>query len=341
MEKQTILIVGFGWACAGFLKSIDTNLYNIHIVSKSDEFIYTPLLAQNITQNRQLTLKIEDIKSSVTFHKQEVTDIDFKNKKINSIPYDYVIFSHGAVTNTFNIPGVDSHVFFLRTAQDIDKIRNKLKDDHKIAIIGCGLTGSEIIGTLLDTRKYKLIAIDGLPRPLMMFDESLVKKVIKLWYQNNVKMYFNHLVTKIDDQKIYTNDKIIDYDVAIWCGGIKSSPLSSSINKILELQCNKGIPVTPNLQIKKVGDAYAMGDCAVTNYPPTAQVSFQQGTYLAQQFNNSWKNPKPFAFSNKGQIGYIGNNKSIYQSKYFQSSGNLIYYVNKFIHTYYLFSLKK
>ena len=49
MEKQTILIVGFGWACAGFLKSIDTNLYNIHIVSKSDEFIYTPLLAQNIT----------------------------------------------------------------------------------------------------------------------------------------------------------------------------------------------------------------------------------------------------------------------------------------------------
>ena len=59
---------------------------------------------------------------------------------------------------------------------------------------------------------------------------------------------------------------------------------------------------------------FAIGDCAYSGYPPTAQVAYQQGIYLAKQFNNRFENSKEFHFQDKGQIAYIGNSKSIYQN---------------------------
>ena len=48
MENKKIIIVGFGWASIGFLQNIDTKKYDITLISKTDHFLYTPLLAQNI-----------------------------------------------------------------------------------------------------------------------------------------------------------------------------------------------------------------------------------------------------------------------------------------------------
>ncbi len=77
-----------------------------------------------------------------------------------------------------------------------------------------------------------------------------------------------------------------------------------------------------------------MGDCASYGLPPTAQVAYQQGTYLANQFNTKFSNNSKFIFNNKGQIGYIGKKQSVCQLPYFQSGGNLVYYLNKVIHVY-------
>ena len=48
MEKEKIVVVGFGWASIGFLQYIDDNLYDIVVLSKDDKFVYSPLLAQNV-----------------------------------------------------------------------------------------------------------------------------------------------------------------------------------------------------------------------------------------------------------------------------------------------------
>ena len=364
-KKETIHIVGFGWASVGFIKNIDTEMYNVIIISNNHIFNYTPLLAQNIKENTKknnnLTFTIGDINDKIEFNQNNVETIDFNKKLIitkeaDKIPYKHLIFAHGSSVNTFNISGVNENTLFLRTAIDSEKIKDKLLElpnNSVIAVIGCGLTGTEIIGSLIDYKKFQIVAIDALSLPLSIFDRTLSNATIDLWRQNSVKIYLNKSVSKINPNTIELKgkDENINFDIAIWCAGIKSSSLTETINKILQINCNKGIPVNKYLQVENVENVYAIGDCAYSEYPPTAQVAYQQGKYLANQFNKrfykqsenkqSENKQSEFQFQNNGQICYIGNKKSVFQNSYFKSSGNITYYLNKAIHMYYLFTIPK
>ena len=360
-DKENIHIVGFGWACVGFLQNINTEKYNIYVISNNSQFSYTPLLAQNIKQNKKLVFSLTEINNRAILHKTEVDIINFNEKNIvtqknETIPYHHLILSHGSTVNTFNISGVDKNTFFIKTYEDSQLIKRKLlslNENAKIVVIGCGLTGSEIIGSLIDLNKFKITAIDALPLPLPTFDPTISNKVIQLWKKNNVDMRFNKCVSKITDKSVEfkEEDKNVPYDLAIWCAGIKPTTLTAKINTILKLNCNKGIPVNKYLQVENAEDVYAMGDCAFTGLPPTAQVAYQQGKYLANQFNHKLTNPNiktntiiksnEFVFENKGQFCYIGKNKSVFQNKYLKSGGNIAYYLNNVLHSYYLYGLYK
>jgi NADH:ubiquinone reductase (non-electrogenic) len=350
MDKENITIIGCGWGCAGFIKYIDTNKYNVTVVSKDLQFTYTPLLTYSATQLNQMNIQLcnttqhlSNINNKIKFIKSNVDNIDItKNELImdkTNKKYDYLILSHGANVNTFNIKGIEEHTLFLKTNYDAMKIQEKINSMDKnknIVIIGCGPTGAELIGHLIDTKKFNIYAIDGLPKPLSLFSDSISNYVINLWKKNNVHLNFNNFVTHVDHEYIHFKNNKIKYDLAIWCGGVKPNSLTNVINKQLTHinpnDCKFGIPVNNMLQVQN--NIFAIGDCANSGLPPTAQVAYQQGKYLANNFNNKFKNNEPFKFENKGQICYIGNKKSVYQINTFQSSGNLTYYINQIIHIY-------
>jgi len=363
MPTPKILIIGLGWASASFIKTIDTDKYDVEVFSLDNKFVYTPLLPQNIKQNNTLTLNGTDINNRIKFTCREIKNLDVTNSKIivksgiNS-HYNYLILAHGASVNTFNISGVEENCQFLKTEVNADELKKKIKslpEKSHIAVIGCGLTGSELIGSLLDYNKFNIHAIDALPRPIMMFSEKLSNMTIKLWKANNINIYMNHLVSSVTSREInFVNNEKINYDLAIWCGGIKKSPLTNNILSALKIENSKGIPVNSYLQVENVKNVWALGDCASSGLPPTAQVAYQQGEYLARQFNNNIKNDindindindnkkkKPFQFNNNGQIGYIGLKQSVCQLPYLQAGGNLVYYLNNVIHFYNGINLKQ
>lgn len=341
MKKENIYLVGFGWASMGFLHNIDTSKYTITVVSNNNNFLYTPLLAQNVVLDRDLTINKSVIKDKCSFIDDTIEDVDFKENVIKSnskgYKYNYVVFTHGSDVNTFNIPGVQENTFFLKTNADYKQIKSKLDTlprSSNIAVIGCGLTGSELLGTLNDLNKFNITAIDALKRPLFSFNENISNYTIDLWKKNNVNIILNRAVEKINKKSIELNDNTnVQFDLAIWCGGIKMNKLSERINSKLKLDNNKGIPVDKNFKVNNSLYAFAIGDCAVSGYPPTAQVAYQQGKFLANHFNNDF-NSKPFVFNNKGQIGYIGNNQSVFQNNYFSGSGRIIGILNTSIHVY-------
>ena len=59
--KEKITLVGFGWASIGFLQYINTNKYDVHLISDNLLFLYTPLLAQNVNKNRNLEIHANHI----------------------------------------------------------------------------------------------------------------------------------------------------------------------------------------------------------------------------------------------------------------------------------------
>ena len=331
--KKKIVVVGFGWASVGFLKRIDTDLYDVEVVSMNKSFLYTPLLAQNIKANRNLLLDISDINPRILLREKEVENVAFDENKVvlkdgSFLTYDYLILAHGSSVNTFNIPGILENCCFLKANEDANNIRSLLEalpNHSKIAVIGCGLTGSEVVGTLLDYHKFEIYAIDAVPRPLMMFDSTLSDFTQKLWRGLGVNVLMEHTVSKIANKTIYFNkptNTTLDFDLAIWCGGIKMSPLTYIImkhcNETYGTSNSRGINVNECLKMNNTKNVWALGDCANTQNPPTAQVAYQQGTYLVKHFNSGFQYKEAFKFQNKGQIGYVGNGNSVFQNRYFK-----------------------
>ena len=68
--------------------------------------------------------------------------------------------------------------------------------------------------------------------------------------KNNVNMYFNNKVQKIDNEYIYLNNTKIPYDMSIWCGGLKPSELTIKINNKLNNNTKVGIPINDKLNVK-------------------------------------------------------------------------------------------
>jgi len=251
-NKKNIYVIGSGWGSSSFIKHIDTNKYNVIVISKEEKFLYTPLLANNIKNNLDLETNITNINNKVHYEKNEVIDINFNNNCILTkdnkyFVYDYLILSHGATTNTYNIEGVSENCYFLKSKEDSEKIKNKLKSlntSSNICVIGCGLTGSEVIGNLIDYNKFNVFAFDVFNLPLPTFSNKNRLFTYNLWKNNNVNLNFEHIVKKIDntylyseliDQKDDNKLKKINYDMIIWTGGLKISILTEKILKNLNI----------------------------------------------------------------------------------------------------------
>ena len=337
---KKILVIGSGWAGSSFIKHIDTDKYDVTVISLNRNFLYTPLLVNSIFYKKNLLYNIQNI-NNIKYEYGYVNDIDLKNNSLfierKKVNYDYLVLANGSEVNTFNIEGVDENCLFLKKEEDIVTIRNKINNLPKssnIAVIGCGPTGSELIGSLIDLKKFNIYAIDGLKVPLTSFTNSISKYTYNLWGKNNVNLLLGNFVKKIDKNNIYYGKDSVKYDLAFWCGGVKISELSRNINKKLNLECKFGIPVNDYLKVNNTHNVYAIGDCSYNKNPPIAQVAYQEGKYLAYNFNKDLKDVKPFAFVNKGQICYIGNGESVYQNNYFTCKGKLVGYFNNIVHIY-------
>ena len=60
------------------------------------------------------------------------------------------------------------------------------------------------------------------------------------------------------------------------------------------------------LKVKNTKNVWAIGDCVYSGNPPTAQVAYQQGKYIAMRINNIDKKQDDFKFDNKGISIYTG-----------------------------------
>lgn len=374
--KKSILLIGNGWSGATFLANIDYSKYDVTNISQSDQFTYTPLLAAKCVRNIVVQTTLDNTKYS--FVKANVTGINIENKTLSleMLPknndmsyyvhhnvsydiskYDYIVFSQGSTTNTFNINGVNEFCKFLKSNSDAEKIRNWLDDyqsDCHVIVIGCGPTGVELVGEILDYKvnnpasNVSVTAIDALKRPLPSFDETVSEFIFRIWKNNLVSTYFGSGVKTIsDDDIMLSNNTLIPYDkrktLLVWCGGIKSSDLTCNlVHDLVSCDANsKGILVDDNMKVvnSQLPNVYAIGDCSYSSkqYPPTAQVSIQQGKYLAKIFNSEFKNKEEFNFESMGQMVYLGKGYNAYQSKYIGGSyigGYLTKQIRLLFHVY-------
>ncbi|KAJ8596882.1 NDE1, mitochondrial external NADH dehydrogenase [Rhizopogon salebrosus TDB-379] len=150
-SKQRLVILGSGWGGYEILRGIDKKRWNVTIVSPTNAFNFTPLLASCAVGTLEFRCAIEPVRR----YSPQVSwcdAIDFKQKTLKCVPatppleqsasaplaeksptetgftlrYDKLVIAVGAYSQTFNVPGVKEHAHFLKDVRDARAIRARI-----------------------------------------------------------------------------------------------------------------------------------------------------------------------------------------------------------------------
>lgn len=120
--KKTLVVLGTGWGSVSLLKKLDTENYNVIVVSPRNYFLFTPLLPSCTTgtiEHRSIMEPIRNFlrhkKAAVKYYEAEATKIDYEKKVVyiddqsdvkgdvssTEIPFDMLVVGVGAENATF------------------------------------------------------------------------------------------------------------------------------------------------------------------------------------------------------------------------------------------------
>jgi NADH dehydrogenase FAD-containing subunit len=152
-EKQRVVVLGSGWASLSFISEVDTDKYDVTVISPQNYFLFTPLLPGVATSHLEFNSIIEPIRKycqrtnseKIHFFEASCVDIDPKQNSVTCsvdisgtnktfpIPYDQLVVAVGAINQTFGIKGVEENCNFLKSLPDAIAIRKKIIDSFELA----------------------------------------------------------------------------------------------------------------------------------------------------------------------------------------------------------------
>ncbi|KAB5558716.1 hypothetical protein GE09DRAFT_1120447 [Coniochaeta sp. 2T2.1] len=421
-NKKTLVILGTGWGSVSLLKKLDTENYNVIVISPRNYFLFTPLLPSCTTgtiEHRSIMEPIRTIlrqkKARVKFYEAEATAIDPERKTIKisdnsevrgdmletEVSYDMLVIGVGAENSTFGIPGVKEHSCFLKEIGDAQQIRKRIMDCVETAtfkgqspeeierllhmvVVGGGPTGVEFAAELQDffeqdikklipdlADRFRVTLIEALPNVLPSFSKHLIEYTESTFKEEKINIKTKTMVKKVTDKTVEAvatgpdgkkETVVMPYGLLVWAtGNAVRGIVRDLISKIpAQKDSRRGLAVNEYLVVQGARDIWAVGDCAVAGYAPTAQVASQEGSFLARLFNNMAKTErlevnirelssslnvkpgnsaevsrqieeyerqlrrikdiKPFHYSHQGSLAYIGSEKAVADISWFNGN---------------------
>ena len=133
-----------------------------------------------------------------------------------------------------------------------------------------------------------------------MFSKQLIEYTEKTFREETISIRTKTMVKRVSDKFIEAEStgpdgkKILEkipYGLLVWATGNAVRPLVKDLMSQIPAQkdSRRGLAVNEYLVVKGTENIWAVGDCAVANYAPTAQVASQEGSFLARLFNQMAK----------------------------------------------------
>jgi NADH:ubiquinone reductase (non-electrogenic) len=199
------------------------------------------------------------------------------------------------------------------TATFKDQSEEEKKRLLHMVVVGGGPTGVEFAGELQDffhsdlkkwlpeiKDNFHVTLVEALPNVLPMFSKQLIDYTEKTFKEETITIRTKTMVKNVTDKYIEAESagpdgkkqlERIPFGLLVWATGNALRPLVKDlINQIpAQKDSRRGLAVNEYLVVKGTENVWAVGDCAVANYAPTAQVAAQEGAFLARMFNNMAK----------------------------------------------------
>lgn len=273
---------------------------------------------------------------------------------------------------------VETAAFKGQSSEEVDRLMH-------MVVVGGGPTGVEFAGELQDffeedirklvpeiAPRFKVTLIEALPNVLPSFSKQLIDYTEDTFREESIDIMTKTMVKNVTDTTVEaeiskpdgSKERIkIPYGLLVWATGNAVRPIVKDLMTRIPAQkdSRRGLAVNEYLVVQGARDIWAIGDCAVAGYAPTAQVASQEGTFLARLFNNMAKTEdhetriqelsstmnlhpgnsataaveietlekqlrrikdvKPFRYSHQGSLAYIGSEKAVADVSWF--NGNL------------------
>lgn len=180
-----------------------------------------------------------------------------------SLPYDKLLLATGAAPRRLTLPGADGgRCAYLRTHDDMLRIRSALHRDSRIAILGGGFIGLEIAASARK-RGARVTVIEALPRILTRgVPEDIARVVHARHHAEGVELNCGKAVLALRDsasgiEVAYAEGGSVEVDLLII--GIGAVPVTDLAQKA-GLAIDNGIAVDAQLATSDP-NIYAAGDC--------------------------------------------------------------------------------
>lgn len=201
----------------------------------------------------------------------------------------------------------------IETATFKDQSEEERKRLLHMVVVGGGPTGVEFAGELQDffeedLRKwvpeiendFHVSLVEALPNVLPMFSKELINYTEKTFKDEKIDIHTKTMVKKVTDKSIFAevvkpdgSKEMVEmpYGLLVWATGNMPRDVVRNLMKKIPEQATsrRGLEVNEYLVVKGTEGIWAVGDCSVTKYAPTAQVATQEGAYLARLFNTMAK----------------------------------------------------
>lgn len=356
--KKKILIIGAGFGGLQVIKSLaNKSSFEITVVDKKNHHLFQPLLYQVATAvlspadiaipSRSITTKYKNVKILLG----DVTDVDFKNRKVkfqnNSESYDYLILATGARTSYFGNNSWKEKTLGLKNLKDALAIRRRIllsfeqaelignyekaKSFMHYVIIGGGPTGVELAGSIaelshniirkdfrnIDSGMTKVTLIEAGPRLLTAFSEKSSKFTKEKLENRGVEVLTNSPVLDITDTGVVLKDRTIESKTVIWAAGVEGSELAKNLpinkDKVNRIIVDEYCRTSEYPEVFVIGDAANYSTGLARPLPGISPVAMQQGRYVAKVIESTEKKKmiSPFHYFDKGNMATIGRTDAV------------------------------
>ena len=309
-----------------------------------------------------------------------VEQVDRRNRAVrvkgepDPIHYDYLILATGTRHAYFGHDEWEKWAPGLKNVEDARRIRKRFllaferaewEEDPgarqallTFVVVGGGPTGVELAGVLpemcrvafrpdfrrIDTAKVRVILVEGGPRILPAFPESLSARAQRDLEKLGVEVRTNTLVTNIDEQGVDVGSERIASQSVFWAAGNAASPLGKTLDVPLDRVGR--VLVEPDLSVPGDPRVFVIGDLAAAKLPDgsfvpsVAPAANQMGHHAARNIRAliAGEPSRPFRYLNKGDLATIGRHKAVasFGGGRIRIAGYFAWFTWLFVHIAYL-----
>lgn len=341
-------------------------LYQVATAALSAGDVTAPIrhILRKQANTRVLLAEVLDINPAA-----RTVTIDYPEREI---AYDYLIVAPGSRHAYYGHDEWEPFAPGLKAIEDAAEIRRRFLLAFERAekstdpaeqealmtfvIVGGGPTGVELSGAFptiarkalypdfrnIDTRKSRVILLEGGPRVLPSFPERLSEIAQRSLEEIDVEVRTNSIVTHVDANGVHAGEERIPARTVFWAAGNAASPLGAKLGVPLDRVGR--VMVNPDLSIPGHPDVFVIGDLALVlredgrPVPGVSPAAMQEGRTAARNIRRliGGRPTAPFRYRNKGDLAVIGRSRAIADFGKVQFSGRIAWLLWLFVHIMYL-----